>query len=113
MNVIQTIKDDGGINETIKCECFGLNDFEGEKCETKSTKRRVIETTIKTSTWISVLIIISSYLFIFSMDIHKIMLKLAVYTSTLGEGIRCWLLHRVGLQQRGPGRVHGSRQCQG
>ena len=45
--------------------------------------------------------------------IHKIMLKLAVYTSTLGEGIRCWLLHRVGLQQRGPGRVHGSHQCQG
>ena len=52
------IHEGGGLNETIKCECFGLNDFEGEKCEIKSTKRRLIETTIKMSTWISVFIII-------------------------------------------------------
>ena len=71
--VIQTGQD--GLNETIKCECFGLNDFEGEKCETKSTKRKTIETTIKTTAWIAISSVILFYSFIFVMDFHKFLTR--------------------------------------
>ena len=53
------------INETIiKCECFGIDAFEGEKCEKKTNKLIVIETTIKTSYIISIMIIILLYVYL-------------------------------------------------
>ena len=62
-------------NETIKCECFGFDLYEGEKCEIKSFKLKVIQITIKSTTYIAVLIIILFYLLIFMLDVHTFLTK--------------------------------------
>ena len=62
-------------NETIKCECFGQNDFYGEKCEIKSSKMKIKENFIKTTVWIAILSVIFIYVFIFLMDLHRLLTK--------------------------------------
>ena len=62
-------------NETIKCECFGFGLYEGEKCQIKSSKLKVIQTIIKSTTYIAVLIIIIFYLLIFMLDVHTFLTK--------------------------------------
>ena len=60
-----------GINETTKCECFGLNSFLGDKCELKSISMKIIETTNKTTTSVAIIIIVSLYCLTFLMDVHN------------------------------------------
>ena len=63
---------DNGSNQTsIKCECFGQNSFEGEKCERKTVKMIVVETSIKTSYCIAIGVLFSLYLIVIIMDFHK------------------------------------------
>jgi hypothetical protein len=70
-NGICKVIDNGSLNETIKCECFGINSFEGEKCEKKSLKMVVHETTVKTTTYIAIIAVICFYSLIAAMDFHK------------------------------------------
>ena len=64
------------INQTIiKCECFGINAFEGKECEKKTNKLMVIQATIKISCVIAIIIIISLFGLIFLMDLNKILVK--------------------------------------
>jgi hypothetical protein len=63
--------DINSFNETTKCECFGLNSFDGEKCEKKSTSRIIKEISLKTTTYVAIAVIISLYMLIFLMDFHK------------------------------------------
>ena len=64
-----------GLNETTKCECFGINAFEGDKCEIKSAKTVQRENTIKATVLIAILSVILFYSLIFSMDLHKFLTK--------------------------------------
>ena len=63
------------LNETINCECFGQNDFEGEKCQTKSAKMILKETTIKATAWIAISCVILFYSLIFLMDLHRFLTR--------------------------------------
>ena len=58
-------------NESIKCECYGINSFEGDKCETKSAKMVVHEASVRTTSYIALAALISLYLLVITMDIHK------------------------------------------
>jgi hypothetical protein len=72
-----------GLNETIKCQCFGINSYEGEKCETKTTKMVVHEATVRTTSYIAVIVVILFYAMIGLMDIHKyFILKQKTIVST-------------------------------
>ena len=63
---------DNGSNQTstIKCECFGQNSFEGEKCETKSTRKILEEASVKTSYLIAIIVLVSLYATAVLIDIH-------------------------------------------
>ena len=73
--VIKLSQNGGGLNETSKCECFGQNDFVGDKCQTKSSKMKLRENTIKATSWIVISTVILFYSFIFSMDLHTFLTK--------------------------------------
>ena len=63
------------VNETIVCHCFGHGHYEGEKCQTKSTKLKVIQSSIKTAVFISIIILISFYSIIILSDIFNLKIK--------------------------------------
>ena len=65
------IQNENELNETIKCECFGLNSFEGEKCETKTVKMVFQESTVKTTSIIAIIILISFISLTILSDIHS------------------------------------------
>ena len=67
--VIQTGQD--GLNETIKCECFGQNSFEGDKCELKTSSTKIKEATTKTTVYVAIITVALFYTMVFVMDIHK------------------------------------------
>ena len=60
-------------NETIKCECFGTNQYEGNKCEIKSSKMQSREATIKFTYVIAIIVMISLYLLIILSDLHNLL----------------------------------------
>ena len=75
-NGVCKILNENELNETIKCDCFGLNDFEGSKCETKTFKMTFIQTTIKSTAYIAILFLVSLGLLVVLIDLHSIfMLK--------------------------------------
>jgi len=63
------------LNETIKCECFGQNSFEGEKCETKSIKMTAKEASVKTTSIIAITILISLFVLAILSDLHTYYVK--------------------------------------
>ena len=65
------IKDIKSNNKSVKCNCFGIDSFEGDKCEFKSSKRKTVETAVKTSSIIAICVLISLFCLLISMDIHK------------------------------------------
>jgi hypothetical protein len=58
-------------NNTIYCQCFGIGFFEGDHCETKTSKQIIDENTVKTSTIVAILVLISLAILIVYFDIHK------------------------------------------
>ena len=77
-----------GLNETIKCECFGQNDFEGEKCQTKTSKTKQRENTIKITAWIAISIIIMFYSLFILMDLHKIITLNTFYSNQISKAAK-------------------------
>ena len=75
MTFFTFVQNENELNETIRCECFGFGLYEGEKCQTKSTKLIVIQTTIKTTSYIAIMSIILFYLMVFLSDIHNVLTK--------------------------------------
>ena len=71
-NGICQIINENSFNETTECKCFGTNQYEGSKCETKSSKLVVRETTVKTTYLIAIIILVSTYLLIILSDLHNI-----------------------------------------
>ena len=69
-NGLCKIQNENEINETIRCECFGIGLYEGEKCQAKSTKLIIIQTTIKTTSYIAIICIILFYVFVVTLDVH-------------------------------------------
>ena len=43
--------------ESIECKCFGMGQFEGKSCETKTTKAIIRIIAIKTTSFIAIIII--------------------------------------------------------
>lgn len=74
-NGLCKIQNENELNETIKCECFGQNSFEGEKCEIKSTKMIVRESTVKTTSIIAIVILIGLFSLAILSDIHSFYIK--------------------------------------
>ena len=58
-------------NDTIKCECFGQNSFEGDKCEMKTSSTKIKEATTKTTVYVALITVALFYSLVFFMDIHK------------------------------------------
>ena len=68
--ICKVITNEAYQNESIKCECFGLNSFEGKKCEKKSTKMVVYEASVKTSTYVAIAVMIALSSMVIFSDIH-------------------------------------------
>ena len=58
-------------NQTKRCECFGLQMFEGEKCERLTNKMIEIQTKIKTTVIISIIILSLLYLIVIFSDLFN------------------------------------------
>lgn len=57
-------------NETTKCECFGIDAFEGEKCQIKTINMIVRETKIKGTYYVAIIALILLYSLFISSDLH-------------------------------------------
>jgi hypothetical protein len=58
-------------SETIECKCFGIGQFEGKSCETKTVQAIIRIITVKTTYIIAIIVIISLYLLIILSDIFN------------------------------------------
>ena len=74
-NGICKVENENQLNETIKCKCFGIEMYEGDKCQKKSPKLVIIQTTVKSSTYIAVAILCCLFLLIILSDIHSFITK--------------------------------------
>ena len=87
-NGVCKILNENEFNQTILCKCFGLNSFEGKKCETKSSKMKLRENTIKATAWIAISSVCIFYSFIFMMDIHKLITNKTSSNSSNNKTIK-------------------------
>ena len=70
-------------------ECFGIDSYEGEKCQTKASKMIVHEASVKTTYYIAIIILISLYSLIILSDIDKYFIMIKRNTSKLVKSRRC------------------------
>ncbi len=57
-------------NNSISCMCYGTDSFTGLKCETKTSKQIMHETTVKITTIVAIISVILFYAFVLLMDYH-------------------------------------------
>ena len=63
------------LNETIKCECFGIGMFQGQKCETKSIKYKRFQVTVKSTAYMAIIILVTLCLLVVLSDLHNLIAK--------------------------------------
>ena len=63
-------------NETIKCQCYGIEMFEGERCEIKMTKLILVQTVAKSSYYISIITLSLLYILVILIDLDKLLFHL-------------------------------------
>ena len=74
-NGVCKILNENEMNETIKCECFGKDQYEGDKCEIKTTSLVVRQTTVKSTYIIAIMILICLYGLMILSDVHNLFFK--------------------------------------
>ena len=70
-NGICSIQNENKANETIECKCFGTGLYEGKYCQLKTTKKKVIEVTTRTTYYIAIVVLVSLYTIAVLSDLHS------------------------------------------